>query len=694
MNRAMFSGVAGLKTHQYKLDVIGNNVANVNTYGYKSQRAVFSDIYYQTLRGASSGTANRGGTNPSMIGYGSSLLGIQSQMTQSSMQNTGFGLDAAIAGEGYFQVMDADGNIFYTKAGMMSYDSEGYLVDINGNFVLGTQDAQNGDPDTQKIKLDNAGAVSAARPTFETTIDNIKWTMTASNATAKGNVGVSLASSTALPIGKKAQAVISGGSISVLLNASEKFKGVEELNAAINEAITEANGGKTHVAGTFTLQHTPVDTAKGDVDWGTEGLTGEQIVGINGGYDKGSIKIPTSPMWGGFQFKEVGNEFNPKAEGAKATFTLERIAATKTTEESFKITADVDGVKYTNTILASQMNSPGEVMLKNGDSTTDTITLTYPSYTTMMQSASWQGEAMADGTTATGAWTTWVANNNTTDFAKSQFANGSVLGGLNIKTVGATNNNPARDFPIRITNFEYTAGTGGNPGKFTLTCQLTDTTQNPKVLDATPYKFEFFDNQMGQNLTLTSLDGKYNISMTAPSTANLLGQADDGSVKWEDVGVNADGSDPLLITPSAPSKNLGLASKSFALTGGTEGGPITLDELTSINIGTDGTVSVYHPEKGLIEAGKISIATFANPNGLQQEGNNYFSESLNSGEAVLADPGTNGTGPLKTSSLEMSNVDLAEEFSHMITTQRGFQANSRIITVSDTMLEELINLKR
>lgn len=81
MNRAMFSGVAGLKTHQYKLDVIGNNVANVNTYGYKSQRAVFSDIYYQSLRGASQGTANRGGTNPSMIGYGSSLLGIQSQMT-------------------------------------------------------------------------------------------------------------------------------------------------------------------------------------------------------------------------------------------------------------------------------------------------------------------------------------------------------------------------------------------------------------------------------------------------------------------------------------------------------------------------------------------------------------------------------------------------------------------------------------
>ena len=148
------------------------------------------------------------------------------------------------------------------------------------------------------------------------------------------------------------------------------------------------------------------------------------------------------------------------------------------------------------------------------------------------------------------------------------------------------------------------------------------------------------------------------------------------------------------ITSSAPSKDLGLGSSAFTLTGGTEGGTITLDELTSINIGSDGSVSVYHPEKGLIITTKIPLATFANPNGLQQEGNNYFSSTTNSGDAVLAEPGTNGTGALKSSSLEMSNVDLSNEFAEMITCQRGFQANSRIITVSDTMLEELINLKR
>lgn len=130
MNRAMFSGVAGLKTHQYRLDVIGNNIANVNTYGYKYQRAVFSDVFYQTLSGASAGTANRGGTNPTTVGYGSTLGSIQTMMTQSSMQNTGRGLDVAITGEGYLQVMDADGNIFYTKAGLLDYDANGYLLSL------------------------------------------------------------------------------------------------------------------------------------------------------------------------------------------------------------------------------------------------------------------------------------------------------------------------------------------------------------------------------------------------------------------------------------------------------------------------------------------------------------------------------------------------------------------------------------
>ncbi|HCC02538.1 MAG TPA: flagellar hook-basal body protein, partial [Ruminococcaceae bacterium] len=87
-------------------------------------------------------------------------------------------------------------------------------------------------------------------------------------------------------------------------------------------------------------------------------------------------------------------------------------------------------------------------------------------------------------------------------------------------------------------------------------------------------------------------------------------------------------------------------------------------------------------------------ANFANPSGLQAVGSNYFKASLNSGDPKVSIPGEDSTGTLKSDALEMSNVDLASEFADMIMTQRGFQANSRIITVSDSMMEELVNLKR
>nr|MCR5776958.1 flagellar hook-basal body complex protein [Lachnospiraceae bacterium] len=91
--------------------------------------------------------------------------------------------------------------------------------------------------------------------------------------------------------------------------------------------------------------------------------------------------------------------------------------------------------------------------------------------------------------------------------------------------------------------------------------------------------------------------------------------------------------------------------------------------------------------------GQIPVATFSNAAGLSKEGDNLYASTLNSGTRTIGDP-TAGGGKLVTGQLEMSNVDLAQEFTTMITTQRGFQANSRIITVSDTLLEELTNLKR
>ncbi|WP_324824549.1 flagellar hook-basal body complex protein [Sinanaerobacter sp. ZZT-01] len=117
-------------------------------------------------------------------------------------------------------------------------------------------------------------------------------------------------------------------------------------------------------------------------------------------------------------------------------------------------------------------------------------------------------------------------------------------------------------------------------------------------------------------------------------------------------------------------------------------------KLSSISIGQDGTVSGINDKKQVVIIGKIAVANVPNPNALESMGNSYFKAKDNTGIVTAEIPGEGSTGALESGRAEMSNVDLSEEFTDMITAQRGFQANTRIITVTDQMLEELVNLKR
>ncbi|NLO48641.1 MAG: flagellar hook-basal body complex protein [Clostridiales bacterium] len=140
MMRSLYSGVSGLKNHQARMDVIGNNISNVNTAAYKSSRVVFQDIYSQTVKTASAGTATLGGTNPAQIGLGVSLGAIDIIFTSSATQRTDNPSDLAIEGDGFF-VIDINGSdvggMSYTRAGNFYVDNAGYLVTSDGYFVMG-----------------------------------------------------------------------------------------------------------------------------------------------------------------------------------------------------------------------------------------------------------------------------------------------------------------------------------------------------------------------------------------------------------------------------------------------------------------------------------------------------------------------------------------------------------------------------
>lgn len=137
MIRSMFSGVSGLRTHQIMMDVIGNNIANINTVGYKASQVSFEDLLSQTISGATPPQAGRGGTNPQQVGLGVKIASITQVFTQGALQATGRALDLAIQGDGFFILSDG-GRELYSRAGSFALDNDGNVVNpANGYRVQG-----------------------------------------------------------------------------------------------------------------------------------------------------------------------------------------------------------------------------------------------------------------------------------------------------------------------------------------------------------------------------------------------------------------------------------------------------------------------------------------------------------------------------------------------------------------------------
>ena len=581
MVRSMYSGVAGMKANQNRMDVIGNNIANSNTYGFKSGRATFRDVYYQQFRGASAGTQTRGGINPSSIGYGAQLSSIDLMMDSSSMTSTGFALDCAITGEGFFQVMDPDGNIYYTKAGMLDINpATGALVDSNGNFVLGTS-ATDGkldstQPGQNKIIIE-VDSVQASTAKVSQEIGGRTITIESTEQTKDANISFTFTEGTDMPDGQKVQIVRDSTSslYNVKLNANETFESMAELTQLINQAITE-HDGKAHPGGNFnfTIEPDPFETL-GPLT-GTE-LVKTPTVDYEGG-GLGEFKDPTGATqpgsWPpGFKYDSVGLRFSGAgAVGMEVQHVDADPTATPPQEEGFKV------------IITTA------------------------------------GDATATPPVAAGTYEGFISKKRS-DASQS---GGTVL----LKNTAA----------------------GADPN---------DT-----------------------------------ITIAYPTTKQIANYDDDGN--FVDLIPELQGGPIANLSTASPNqltKKCGWGKSTLTLTGGTEFHTQDVSNLTGISIGADGVISGTS-DAGLQVLGRIDLATFANAKGLEQCGNSYFAETANSGEVKLAIAGESGTGAIKNSALEMSNVDLSGELTGMIVTQRGFQANSRIITVSDTMLEELINLKR
>ncbi|MCG0237976.1 MAG: flagellar hook protein FlgE [Firmicutes bacterium] len=426
MLRSMYSGVLGLQAHQVRMDVIGNNIANVNTVGYKSSRATFQDTFAQTLQGASAPAAGRGGTNPVQVGLGVGLGSIDVDMSQGILQMTGRPTDFAIQGNGFFIVSDGQQRL-YTRYGAFTRDAEGYLVNAATGMRL-----QGWVPD------------------------------------ADGNFGertLSTLTDLRIPLGEPGRAV------------------------------------------------------------------------------------PTT-------FLRLGG------------------------------TLDADAVNPTDPTQPAAVTVPAMVVDSLGFKHTIYIQFT------KQGSLQWDVEVFFDGPPGTG---TPIAGPDMLVFNPDGTLDTNQLASLNV---------------------QFDPGNGA---------QLLDITLH-------------FDG-----LVLAALGQPGRDDSTVQVTA------------WDG---------------------------------------LTAGSLESFTVAPDGTIWGQYSNGSQKPLGQIALATFANPDGLLRVGQSAYTTSANSGPEQVGPPASGGRGTVAASTLEASNVDLAAEFTNMIITQRGFQANSRIITASDEMLHDLVNMKR
>ena len=564
MMRSLYSGVAGLKTHQTKMDVIGNNIANVNTVSYKSQSVTFNTLLYQTTQAASGANAQTGlgGKNAKQIGLGSKTGAISTQIeTAGSAQTTNNPFDIRITGDSFFIVNNGTSN-YFTRDGSFYVDGAGNLcMSSTGYNVMGWQV----DDKTQTIRQDRVSALKimdASKMTYEaeaTTQGYISGIVDANDSNINSTAGKVISMLIYDKLGYQYSAKFTMHATS---NKSQYYMTLED--------VLDANGNS--ISSTYKKDIHDL------VKWG-----GKMTVNTN---DTVSISSQANKYDG----KGTITMKDDKTKGGPYNFTNMKGTAI---QDANKV---VTGYTFKADAIAADKAAPATnglyQMLKNAygmdDDTIDTI------------------------------------NSMNIDLKTGEIT----ITQKNVKN-------------SVVVNYDEGTGTFKSVGD-------GNTEGNTTVLD--------FDT--------------------------------DTMKAFADVTVD--------FTPSRQANNNKAATIS-ATNGDTKGNYAgrKLGDMSGVTIGKDGKIYATYDNGCSRLLGQIAVANFANASGLSLEGDNLYAETQNSGafDGVGSDISGNG-GYMTTGELEMSNVDLSSEFTEMITTQRGFQANSRIITVSDTMLEELTNLKR
>lgn len=672
MLKSLYSGVSGLQTHQKKMDVIGNNIANVNTTGYKATVVTFADIYYQTQRSASAATSTLGGINPRQVGYGVKMNSATPNLSNNGYSSTDDKYSMAIDGNGFFQVMDSAGNIRYTRAGVFHVDDDGYLVNESGMHVLGISGESQGQaPDSQIIRLvvpdTNAKCSSATKK-----INGTNVTLSVSAPSDNTNMSVSFVNS------EYPYATYANGILTININMDEQYESEVQFQNAINSALNA--GGVVlpdEVELKFEFESIPNDpTAKlasNTVEWtySTPSYTCDSYVGykyLNAEQTTAGADRDADGVQKYAQISFSCAEVDPDTTKTPKVVITDAGAGETTVTYTNGVWSIGIGAKTTMAEINQKVNElidgGTNAELKALVDANVKVGLTCTSFVLPTDSNGTENrkEALAkliDDFTTTGK-----------DLAKAN--NDPVDVSFEATEPGAYANN------YKIT-FAYSSTYGEGKTKAVwdednLTITLNNSSTRDDILNAIKDAANGDDKKLLKMSGLDQLDAMNAAQRKAFFEGNPSLSFGDG--------------DDSFFTKTLK------ALSTFNLTDGRYGSEQSWGNLADVTIQQDGTIIGYHAVHGYMDLGRIDIATFDNPNGLSQIGGTMFAATVSSGNPIVNVAGQGGAGNVLSGALEMSNVDLSQEFTDMITTQRGFQANSRTITVSDTLLEELLSLKR
>ncbi len=728
LSQALYSGISGLSNHQVRMDNVGNNLANVNTVGFKKGVHQFNTLFSQTVRGGTAPSDNRGAINPVQMGLGTSTSSINQQFTQGSLQTTGNQRDMAVEGNGFFVLdtgIEGTWGRAYTRDGTFYLDTDGRLLAGEGLRVMGVQ-ADTGEIEEAAsatevtIPIGKTGAaretsevamtgnlnsdVDVAKPNIVTTraappTTNAESTWIGNNGGNDINIGHAETSAalwdptavnpiTGLATGWAADQTVDLANLQYLRGTAlvQPFNGV----AAGDEITISFRKGGRKMSATFTYGNNDPDASgTGIPPW--DAVTGDGTTlahfmeFLNGDVGDDGVAASDQRLRGG------------------AMGTVHTRARTTATD-GYDVIAEHAGaferryVGTTDFTGAATAGSHSGAVDYDGDGNLDP--------TTKVSIGSNLGEenAITDIEIS-------FNSVNYDDLFSEDADYGTVEGGsttTNLIFYDSLGNSHEVTMQMalvgRDTNFSTWRWVADSTADTDASWMYKDKDGNPvfnqTVVDPAGYDQTAAGNpdrvptsiNVGTGLIRFDSEGRFVGGTELSSTGGIeIDLSNQGVNEPLNINIIEGLSSDLEQDLSFADLTQVAAAHDFNLSEQNGSPPGTLDSFT---VTSDGLINGVYSNGVLEVLGQLVLAMVDNPQGFIQAGQNMYIEGPASGEPRIGFPETGGRGSIRAGTLELSNVDISEEFTNLIVTERGFQANARVISTSDEMLVELVNLKR